>query len=108
LLLFELGACAPPPALPTVVAGALELGALLGGALLEGELDPVAPVAPVVPVVPLLSTGGASSPPGTVSAGAGGSVWAFSFFPEPPQAETSSPRATTTSVRASQRRIGEI
>jgi hypothetical protein len=106
LLLFELGAWAPPPALPTVLAGACVAGALLPPELLDGELDPVAPVAPVLPVAPLLlSIGGASSPPGTVSAGAGGSVWAFSLLPEPPQAETSSPKATTTSVRASQRRM---
>jgi hypothetical protein len=73
-LLVELGAWAPPPAFPTVLAGALEVGEPEPPELLEGELDPVAPVAPVVPVVPVSDTGGASAPPGTVSAGAGGSV----------------------------------
>jgi hypothetical protein len=101
---FELGAWAPPPAFPTVFAGGVEAaGVLPPPELLVGVLGPVDPVAPVVPVVPLLSSGGACSPPGTVSAGAGGSVWALSLLLEPPQADRS-PRATTTSVRRTSRR----
>jgi hypothetical protein len=89
-----------------VFAGVGVLGAAPPPEPLDGVLDPVAPVAPVAPVVPLSEPeiGGACSPPGTVSAGAGGSVWAFSLLPELPHAARS-PTASTTSVRASQRRM---